>query len=249
MSTPSRTGFVLTELLVAGLLAAFLMLGLIQMAAGVSRGLLLVESLSQVQQGGRFAVDQIRDGVMAAGFHPSPWDEGGTISGLGEESSDGGSGGNDVLVLRQLSEKNCYGNSNPILDGNGLPAFFLRESTFEVTARSNLAHTCRYGPNERVMVRQINRQGLVQEVESFQVLYAEDNDGDRLANRQVRAGNWNDISNIAGIEIGLLIATKESLGEPQTSTMTVLDQAVTPASDGRLRRVWTTIIPLVSKLR
>jgi Tfp pilus assembly protein PilW len=81
---------VLTELLVAGLLAAFLMLGLIQMAAGVSRGLLLIESLSQSQQGGRFAVDQIRDGVMAAGFHPSPWDGSSTIPGLGEETSDGG---------------------------------------------------------------------------------------------------------------------------------------------------------------
>jgi hypothetical protein len=249
VSTPSPTGFVLTELLVAGLLAAFLMLGLIQMAAGVSRGLLLIESLSQSQQGGRFAVDQIRDGVMAAGFHPSPWDGSSTIPGLGEETSDGGLDGNDVLVLRQLSDKNCYGNSNTILDGNGRPAFFLRESIFEVTANRNLSHTCRFGPDGGAMVRQINHQGLVQKVESFQLLYAEDSDGDRLANRLVRAGNWNDISNITGIEIGLLIATKESLGEPQTSTMMVLDQAVTPAPDGRLRQVWTTTIPLVSKLR
>ncbi len=88
-------GFVFTELLVAGLISAFLMLGLVQMAAGASRGLLLIESLSQTQQGGRFAITQMRDVVMAAGFDPLPWQRAAALQGLGVNSSDGGGDDSD----------------------------------------------------------------------------------------------------------------------------------------------------------
>lgn len=244
-----NSGFTLTELLVAGLIVAFLMLGMVQMAAATGRGLHLIESLSETQQGGRFAVDQLRDEVMAAGFHPAPWLADAPIQGISEDSEDGGSDGSDVLTLRRWSDHNCYGNFNATIGDDGQPAFFLRQSTFERTASGNLAHTCHYGPDGGPLVRQINREGLVRRVESFQVLYAEDTDGDRRADRQVRAGNWTDVNRVLGVDIGVLVATEEPLGEVEPLPMMVLDQAVTPRPDGRLRRVWTTTIPLGFKLR
>lgn len=246
---PPSPGFVLTELLVAGLIAAFLVLGLVQMAAGTSRVLTLIESLSESQQGGRFAVDQVRDAVMAAGFDPEPWTRGSPIPGLLETSSDGGAGASDVLVLGQRSDRNCFGNWNPVEDEAGKPAFFVRESTFERSPSGNFAHTCFYGPEGGTMVRQINRQGLVRRVESFQVLYAEDHDGDRRAERRVRAGNWSEAGNIVGVQLGLLLATDAPVGDEDSAPHNVLDEAVTPRPDGRLRRVWTTTIPIGSKLR
>lgn len=242
-------GFVLTELLVAGLIATFLMLGLVQMAAATSHGLTLVESLSESQQGGRFAIDQLRDTVMAAGFDPEPWARGSPLPGLLETSSDGGAGASDVLVISQRSERNCYGNWNPVEDAAGNPAFFVRESTFERSANGNLAHTCFYGPEGGTLVRQINRQGLVRGVESFQVLYAEDSDGDGRADRRVRAGNWVDTGKVLGVQLGLLLATAEPVGVATTTPLNVLDEAVTPRNDGRLRRVWTFTMPIGFKLR
>lgn len=242
-------GFVLTELLVAGLIAAVLMLGLVQMAAATSRGLQLIESLSETQQGGRFAFDQMRDAVMAAGFDPAPWEGSVASGGLSANSADGGLGESDTLTLRLLSDRNCYGNFNPVLDANGRPEFFLRESTFERTAAGNLAHSCYYGPAGGVPVRQINREGLVQNVDSFQVLYAEDRDGDLRAERRVRAGQWEDVGQVLGVQLGLLLATAEAVGDEVTEPLTVLDETVIPPADGRLRRVWTTTVAIGSKLR
>jgi len=241
-------GFVLTELLVAGLIAAFLLLGLVQMAAATSSGLRLIECMSEVQQGGRFAIDQMRDTVMAAGFRPRPWEDA-LLPGLSEDSSDGGIGASDVLVVRQLSDRNCYGNLNSTLDSSGQAAFHIRQSTFERTGSGNLAHTCYYGADAGALVRQINRQGLVSGVESFQVLYAEDIDGDSKSDRRVRAGRWNDIEKVLGVQVGLLIASEEPVGDRDASPLTVLDESVMPRSDGRLRRVWTTTFPLGFKLR
>ena len=249
MNTAGNNGFVLTELLISGLLAAFLMLGIVQMAAGVSRGLLLLESQSDVSQGGRYAIDQVRDTVMSAGFNPTPWEPGSRIIPLGEATLDGGSGASDVLMLRQLSDRNCYGNTNSATDGQGNPVFYLRESKFDVTPSGNLAHTCWFGPQGGPMVRQINRQGIVQHVETFQVLYAEDTDGDRHANRLVRANHWNDIEQVVGLEVGFLVTTDQPVGGTSPTSFSVLDERISPPPDGRLRKTWITSIPLVSRLR
>ncbi len=251
MNAPRRpdAGFTLTEMLVASLISAFLMLGLVQMAAATGRGLRLIESLSETQQGGRFAVTRMREELMAAGYHPAPWEAHGSLTGLSENSVDGGGAGSDELVVRQWSDRNCYGNFNPILGDDGHPAFFVRESAFERSASGNLAHTCHYGPEDGPMVQQVKREGLVRKVESFQVLYAEDTDGDRRADRRVRARNWASLGNVLGVELGLLLATEESLGGAEPLPFSILDQVVTPPPDGRLRRVWKTTIPFGSKLR
>lgn len=241
-------GFVLTELLVAGLIASFVVLGLVQMAAASSRSLQLVEQLSATQQGGRFALEQVRDAIMGAGYQPMPWDSA-AVPALGASTADGGTGASDVLTVQQLSDRNCFGNTNPVTDETGEPAFYLRESTFERNASANLAHTCFYGPPGGVMVRQINRQGLVQGVESFQVLFAEDRDGDLRPETRVRAGNWQNIHAVSAIEVGLLLAGNQEIGEDRSTSYMVLDEAVTPASDGRLRRVWRATYPIGSKLR
>ena len=245
----SHYGFVLTELLVAGLVSAFLVLGLVQMAAASSRGLQLIESISQTQQGGRFAVQQMQRAVMAAGFNPQPWTHSVPEPGLLAATEDGGSGESDKLAVHQVSDRNCFENLNPVQDASGQAAFYVRESTFERSGTGNLAHTCFYGPEGGTLIRQINRQGIAEGVESFQLLFAEDTNGDRLADRRVRAGHWSDPNNVLGIDVAMLVASNDAGGDRAAQTFTILDQSMSSPADGRIRRVWSFSIPLGSRLR
>jgi hypothetical protein len=52
-----------------------------------------------------------------------------------------------------------------------------------------------------------------------------------------------------GVQLGLLLASAEALGDEVTTPLTVLDETVIPPADGRLRRVWTTTVAIGSKLR
>lgn len=245
----TQSGFVLTELLAAALITSFLMLGLVQMATATTRGLSLVASLSRSQQGGRFAVQQMQSAVMAAGFNPAPWGATGEPLGLSDDSQDGGAGGDDKLVVSQISDRNCFDLPNPVTDVSGNPAFYLRISTFERSGSGNLAHTCFYGPDAGTLVRQINREGLVQNVESFQLLFVEDTNGDRRADRRVRAGQWGDAEHVLGVEVGILLKSEGVVGDAAPPTFQVLDETVSAPGDGRLRRVWTFSIPFGSRLR
>ena len=94
----------------------------------------------------------------------------------------------DRLVLRLWSDTNCFGNLNQARDGNGNPVFYLQESLFDLNSSKNLAHTCRYGAAEGELVTQINHQGLIQNVESFQALYGEDVSDDGRIDQWVKAG-------------------------------------------------------------
>jgi len=87
------------------------------------------------------------------------------------------------------------------------------------------------------MVTQVQRQGLVPGVESFQVQYGEDVDDDGNVDRWVAADQWQDPHGIKGMKLGLLLASEDAVAEPVTSLHRVLDVVVTSGPDGKLRRV------------
>ena len=94
------------------------------------------------------------------------------------------------------------------------------------------------------MVTQVNRQGLVPGVESFQVLFGEDGDGDGNVDRWVNAGHWSDESQIMGIRAGLLMAGPDSVREPAARTYGVLDAALRTKRDGKLRELIEFALPI-----
>jgi hypothetical protein len=142
-------------------------------------------------------------------------------------------------VVRTWSERNCFENLNPVEDADGKPRFFLRESVLDLNTSRNLSHTCRYGPDADQFVTQIRRQGLVQNVDAFQVLYAEDLDGDRLADRWITAGQWSDPANVTGLQLVLLLTSNDSVSEPRLQTYNLFEQTISSPADGKLRRVFT----------
>jgi len=238
---PRAGGMTLVELLVAMLIGTVLVAGLVQIAADARSSFRLQESLAEVQESGRFVTDNFSDILGQSAFTPQPWSAGFPMVGLTSETGDGVSPRGDRLAIRTWSDRNCVGNANPVVDAESLPLFFLKEMILELNIAGNLAYTCRYGPTAGEFVTQVNRQGLVQNVDAFQILYAEDLDGDGGADRWVPAGQWLNRDRVVGFQLGVLLCSSEAVTEPTAGTYNVLDQAVTAPADGKLRRVFTYV--------
>ena len=234
----ARPGMTLVELLVATAVAAVLVLGLVTIASATSAASQLQRNEAQLQDNVRYAANLLSRAVRQAGFSPAPWDEAFRREALTAESANGGPGSGDRLAVRTWSDRNCFENRNPDLDDAGQPLFYLRESVFDLTGSKNLAHECRYGPTPADLTIQIRRQGVVPGIESFQVLYGEDEDGDGAIERWVTAGAWGDPALVLGIRIGLLAVSEDAVGEPAAHDYEVLDVTESRPADGRLRRVF-----------
>ena len=231
-------GMTLVELLVAAALAAFLILGLVAIVSATSAASILQRNQAEIHDNARYALDLMARSVRQAGFSPQPWDHAYAIEALTADTVDGGPGASDRLGVRAWSDRNCFDNRNPDLDPDGEPLFYIRESLFDLTGDKHLALRCRYGPSPEELTMQIARQGLVRGIESFQILYGEDADGDGNIERWVAAGEWSAPVHVLGLRIGLLAASEDKPGEPAASEHQVLDVTESRPPDGRLRRVF-----------
>lgn len=237
-------GFTLLEFLLAMALAGLLVLGLVQIVAAASAAGRLQRNQAQIQDHARYAMEVLSRAIREAGYRPEPWNDAFSGDALAVGNSNGATASGDRLALRGWSDLNCFGVRNPEQDGNGHPRFFIRESVFDLTGKGSLARLCRYGPSEDEMVTQIQRQGLVPGVESFQVQYGEDVDDDGNVDRWVAASQWHDPHGITGIRLGLLLASEDVVVEPVRSPHRVLDVVVTSKPDGKLRRVFEFAVAL-----
>jgi len=243
-----RSGFSLLELLLAAALATVLILGLVQMVAAASAAGGLQRNQAQIQDHARLAIGVLSRAIREAGYNPEPWSDAYPPVGLADDSMDGASVSGDRLALRTWSDLNCFGNRNPDVDSAGNPRFYLRESVFDLTGDHGLARLCRYGPGPGGMTTQVPRQGLLTGVESFQVLYGEDGDGDDNIERWVAAGQWSDARRVLGVRIGLLLASEDAVVEPAEASTEVLDVIATTPPDGRLRQVFEFAASLRGRL-
>lgn len=232
------TGMSLLELMISLTLSALLLLGLVQIASAAASSTRLQRNQAQLQENARLAITVITRFVRETGFSPEPWNPGHQLSGLADGNADSVTAGSDRLALRSWSDLNCFDNRNPELDDSGQPAFYIREAQFDLNSGNGLTWQCRYGPSEPGMVTQIRRQGFVQNVESFQILFGEDTDGDGAIDRWVQAGQWETTNQLLGMRFGLLLASEDKVAEQHIFGFQVLDKALKKQADGRLRRVF-----------
>jgi type IV pilus assembly protein PilW len=231
-----QKGMLLVELLLAALLSAFLILGLVQIVSAARSSFRLQENEAEVQENGRHAIATLGVLVRQAGFSPQPWNESFNSQALTPDTRDRVSARSDRIALRSWSNLNCFDNRNPIEDESGEPAFFIRESVFDLNNRRDLTHTCRYGPTVAEFITQIRRQGFIRNVESFQVLYGEDGDHDGNIDRWVRGGEWVDESQVLGVRLGLLLNSSDVVVEQVAQDFSVLDFQYSTLADGKLHR-------------
>ncbi len=238
-SACSNRGMSLVELLVAMLISAVLLTGLVQIAAGARSSFRLQEALAEVQESGRFVTDSLGDILRQSTYRPEPWSGLTPETGLTAETGDDVSLNGDRLAVRTWSERNCFDKANPDTNAEGLPRYYLKETVLELNNSGNLTHTCRYGENAEQFVTQLKRQGLVQNVDAFQALYAEDLDGDGAADHWIPGGQWLDQEQVVGMQLAFLLGSSTAILEPTPQTYALLDHKVTTTADGKLRRVFT----------
>jgi len=244
-----QRGFSLLELMIGVCLSSLLLSGIVQLVSGSVSAYRLQLSLGQVGDSGRYARDALLSHIGQSGFQPQPWLNPSGFPALTAESIDGSGSAPDQLGLQRWSRQNCYGNDNPVTDSDGQPAFYLLRTRFSVNTSHNLAIRCKYGPDASSLQIQVNNFGLVEDVESMQVLYAEDRDGDGVADSWVKAGAWLQESNVRAIRLALLLSTPQAFDEAASTGFTLLDQSVTTPADGRLRSVWTMTAAIRGRLR
>jgi len=243
------TGMSLVELLVAMLIGAILLTGLVQIAAAARSSFRLEEAMAEVQESGRFAIDMISGILRQSAFTPEPWVGGLPPKGLTSGTADDVRPRGDRLAVRTWSDRNCFDIANPTTDSDGLPMFFLKETVLELNGAENLIQTCRYGPAAEQLATQIRRQGMVQNVYDFQVLYAEDLDSDGTPDWWVPGGRWQNENHVLGLQVALLLSSTESVIEPAPRVYNVLDKVVNTPADGKLRRVFTYVHALSGRSR
>lgn len=243
-SIQSQIGFTLVELLLVVLLSSILITGMVQIVSAASSSFRLQDNQAEVMENARHAIATIGRSIRQAGFSPEPWNPTFHQDSLMPESLDHVSSRSDRLVLRSWSDTNCFDHQNPVAGENGEPAFYIRESLFDLNSSSDLAHTCRYGPTESELITQINHQGFVRHIDSFQTLYGEDSDEDGQIDLWVKGGLWTSAEHVLAVRVGLLLHSSDPVLESSKSTFSVLDHEFTSRADGRLRElfVFTTAI-------
>ena len=234
---PGQGGMTLIELFIALGMSSLLLLGLISIASAAGSSSRLQQNQSQIQEHARLAVKSITTTIRETGFTPQPWNDEFAPLGIADTSADSDVRGNDRLVVRTWSDLNCYGNRNPDTDAMGKPLFYIRESAFDMNSSGGLTRHCLYGPSLSEMVPQVRRQGFIENVDSFQVLYGRDSDEDGTLDGWVRAGEWGSANHVLAVRVGLLLASEDSVVEPESRTYGVLDRVSRKRADGKLRRV------------
>jgi len=244
-----QRGFTLMEVMIGMFLSTILISGIVALLSGSVSAYRLQISQSQLEESGRYARDVLITHIAQAGFQAEPWLDQTVYPALTGENRDSGSSAADQLGLQRWSRQNCYGNENPVMDVDGQPAFFLLQTRFSVNSSNNLAITCRYGPNASQLQTQMNNFGLIEDVESMQVLYAEDRNGDDIADGWVRAQTWLQESNIRAIKVALLLSTRQAFDQTTSTQITLLDESISTPADGHLRSVKVLTSAIRGRLR
>lgn len=246
MKCASR-GFTLLELLLALALGALVLAGLLLLVQSTLQAVRAQQALGGLQAAARFAVAELTMATAPSGFRESPWD--GVILQPLSGSADAVAAHSDRLVVHRRSRRNCMDNDNPVRDAQGAPAAWLLRSDYTVRDGWRLVETCHYGPGPGPGTRQLNAATLVEGVEAFQVLFAEDRDGDNAADAWVRAGAWSDERAVIGVRLALLVASEMPVRARDEGPLQLLDEVMRPAGDGRLRAVVTATVPLRGRLQ
>jgi len=249
ISVKSANGFSLMEVLIGVFLSTLLITGIVQLITTSVATYRLQLGLSQLEESGRYARDVLLSHITQAGYRPKPWEPTSQISAMTNETKNGDSKAGDQLGLQRWSSQNCYGNENPVKSDNGRAAFYLLQARFRVNTSKNLAITCRYGPDASQMTTQINNFGLAEDIESMQILFAEDRDGDNISDAWVASHTWLQESNIQAVKVALLLSTQHSFDHTSNRQLTLLDETILPPADGHLRRVSTITAAIHGRVR
>lgn len=253
----NNQGYTLIELMVSMVLSLFLMAGMVQLFIGTRHVSQVQDSLSRVQENGRFALDLISRELRKTGYKTDPFlantDAFPAVDNLnGEAAAD--------FVAGQV----IWGTDNMVIvrylgTGAGAGDGLIQDCRLVNLAAGNIASIkLRVNNSNQLVCQSVNatsgttvEEVLVNDVESMVVTYGEDTSADTITNpyttlyrNAASVVSWN---NIMSVRVQLLLVTADNnlIEAPQSYRF---NGATTLATDNKLRRSYSTVISLRNRL-
>ncbi len=223
-----QTGMTLIEIMIALLIGAFLLGGVLQIFINTKQTNIMQENISRLQENGRFAMEFLSRDIRMAGYWgchsgPSP-----SIDIAGEDNNvavDTIDNGTDNITLKGAftltPSATCTDAANS-----------TNSCGVGVNCYSNASSTITYKINNSVLQRDID--GIVEGIENMQILYGEDTNANGSPNYYESENNVVDMAKVVSIRI--------------TLTARTIDNNLTTSGDGRIRRNFTSTIALRNRL-
>lgn len=224
----SNKGFSLVELLVAGVLGLILLGGVISVFLGSKTTYRMQEQLAGVQTEGRFALMFLGRIVQNAGWQDGIPQSADIDAIEGVDNSFSGTSYDEVSAT-------MFNMANTV-DCNGV-AITADDVTnrFYVDADGTLM--CEGSGGGRP-------QPIIENVESFQVLYGVDSDADGLVNQYLPANSVASYASVLAIKVGVLVASEDdAISDTIEQNFDVLGEAFS-VTDQKVRRLFQTTITI-----
>lgn len=215
LSIKKQLGLSIVELMVTLVLSLFIMLITTGFYVNNKSTYRFMDSSSEVQENGRYAIHFLRETIANAGFPKIDT----SIKAFSDviPTNDGAT---DQISVTYQGTQDCL----------GIATAGTITSTFSVDGNNNL--TCNGTP-------------LIAGVENLQIDYGIDTDNDGIPNTYRAATNVPDFDDVVVVRLAILIAGQIPVRDQASAeTYQLLNTAITAPSDRLHRRVFTTTIPL-----
>lgn len=231
-----QQGFTLVEIMIAITIGLLMIAGIIQISLANKESARLQRNMGFVQENIRTAMELLGRDIRSAGYYQDDDPNARILTApvpiVTATTSDGGGANNDEITVTYESNTDCLGQATPAIDGNRFAVnhYFI----------SNQRLMCRGNGNATA-------QPLVEGIESMQILYGENTDGNPLSANRYVSPDESDLNNVVSVRIALRFHSREQVRQgADTNRYALLDSdPFEPASgDQRLRREITTTVSL-----
>lgn len=249
-----QSGFSILEVFIAIVISMIMLAGVLQIFINSKNVYNLQTNFAQIQENGRFAAAYMARIIHLAGYRTPPT----TASVFPEIDSvfispnspvtganNTGTNTSDSITVRYQGSGNGTGTPdgtirdclNQPVDSNTIAT-----STFSITSNNELQCQA-VNPNASPST---NTQILISGVESMQVLYGEDVDGDGTADRYVSASfSGLQMSRVVSVRVSILLLSNDPVDLIANSTSyNLLGQVYTPTNTKYLRQLMTFTVVL-----
>lgn len=239
---PFQTGLSLIEIMIALLIGAFLVGGVLQIFISSKQSYWMQQNLSRLQENGRFAMGFLAKDIRMAGYWGclSPSSTNIDVAGTNDntDTGDGIDDGTDTITLQgAFALKPSGACGTPV---NTSAVYYTdTSSTISYKINAGVLQQNTYGQNN----------DLIEGIENMQILYGVDTDSDGTPNYYIPANNVTNLNwpKVVSIRISLLAATLEDNLTIQPVPYTYNGVPTTP-TDRKIRRVFNTTIALRNRL-
>lgn len=242
-----QIGLSLIELLIAMLISAFLIAGILQIFIGSKQTYSMQQNLSRLQENGRFALEFLERDIRMAGY----WDclvqsTTNTISDISGQDNVG-LNASDTLTLKGAYTEAITGSQvcgDPV---NTAATYYTGSSSTKTYTIIKCLNSVNVG-----LTNDGTTKCLIEGIENMQILYGVDTDGDMSPNSYLSTPTSgvsvkSDWDKVVSINISLLAVTLDDNLTSQPIPYTFNGNTYTPP-DRKIRRVFTTTIALRNRL-